>query len=182
MADDGNPLAGPGQDPANPPAGLALSTPRPGGSHRYHRFGRRDEGRVSRQREGGSTSDGASGEVHHVFVRDVRVGEQHEIHAQVIDECLEPVLRVNRDTVGVTGPRQLRRVAAIVDVGNLGGGEADDLEIRIGTKERVEVVEVTPGCAEDQHAHWHRSGSCLPAPGPYRALRRKVAADQSCWR
>ena len=87
--------------------------------------------------------------MHDVFVGDVAVGEIDLGHAVLLDQGVELFLGEDGDAVGIELAGQDGRVFPAVDVGNLGGGEGDDLEIRIVAEVGVEVVEIAAGRAHD---------------------------------
>jgi hypothetical protein len=85
--------------------------------------------------------------MHDRLVADVAVREHDLVDPLVGDEPLELRLGMDRDAGRVARPGQLRRVAAVGDAGDLGGGERDDLGRGIVAVDDVEVVEVLPANA-----------------------------------
>ncbi len=93
--------------------------------------------------------------VHHVLVRDVGVREDHVVHVQVDDQPPELVLLVDRDAAGVAVPREDGGVRSVIDVGDLGRGERDDVGLGVVPVDDVEVVEVAAGGSHDQDTTQH---------------------------
>jgi hypothetical protein len=92
--------------------------------------------------------------VHHVLVRDVRVGEHDLVDPLAAGEVGQRLLGDDRDAVGVTRSGERRRVHAVRDAGDLRGGEGDDARLGVITVDDVEVMEVAPaGAHHDQPAH-----------------------------
>ena len=89
---------------------------------------------------------------HHVLVVDVGVGEDDLIHLEVSDQVREIAFGIDRDSFRIELPRQFGGIAAAVDVRDLRGGERDDLVAGVAPEEGVEVVEIAPCGAHDQHA------------------------------
>jgi hypothetical protein len=56
------------------------------------------------------------------------------------------------DSVRVVRSRQSGRVTSVADAGNLRGGEGNDSDVRVVAIHRVEVVEISTGCAQYQDA------------------------------
>ena len=138
--------------PADAARRLALSGAGAHRADRHDRLGRTDRGVVEAQQgEVGAGRDHLRCLVHDVLVRHVGIGEDHQIDRQLANQLLDAVLLVDRDAVGVARPGELGRIAAVGDVGDLGGGEADDLERRIVAEADVEIVEVAAGRTHDQH-------------------------------
>jgi hypothetical protein len=81
--------------------------------------------------------------VHDVLVRDVAVGEDDLIDVTSAAQCFEPGFLDDRDALRIEPPRERRRIAPIVDTGDLGGGEGDDLDCRVVTIDGIEVMEVS---------------------------------------
>jgi hypothetical protein len=88
--------------------------------------------------------------VHDVLVTDVAVGEDNLVDAQPPDEVLPLVLGVDGDAGGVQAARELGRIAATGNVGDLCGSEGDNLVLRVISVDQVEVVEVAASRAENQ--------------------------------
>ena len=87
----------------------------------------------------------------YVDVADVGVAEHHLVDVVVGDQVLQALLGDDRDPVGIAGAGQGGRVGAVVDVGDLGGGEGDHPGTRVATEGAVEVVEVAAGGPHDEH-------------------------------
>jgi hypothetical protein len=81
----------------------------------------------------------------------IAVAQDHLIDLVLGDEVGHVVFLEDRQAVGIMGPGQFSRVAPPVDLGDLRGGEADDFVVLIVLEEQIEIVEVAPGSAEDQH-------------------------------
>jgi hypothetical protein len=103
--------------------------------------------------------------VHDLLVRHVAVGEHRLVHPEIGDQRLQIAFRVGRAPVRGQFAGERRRVAAAVDVRDLGGGEADHVEILAVPVHDVEVVEVPPGGSQDQDlGAWHLLPlSCYPS-------------------
>ena len=138
--------------------GLALARSRPGGAHRDDRHPRFEHGVTGAQEPVvRSRRERAGGQVHHVLVGYIRVAEDHDVHEEIANQPLELVLGLNRDPVGIVGPRERRRVATARDVRDLGGRERDDVIRRVTPKEHVEIVEVAASGAENQGVLAHEA-------------------------
>ena len=108
--------------------------------------------------------------VHHGLVLQVGVREHDLVDAVLADELRELVLGADLDAVGVQRAGEHGRIDAIVDPGDLGRGEGDDLGLRVVTERDVEVVEVaSAGSHDDQLAH-----CSLLSPALSRARSRRV--------
>ena len=85
------------------------------------------------------------------MVREIRVA--HDDFADLVlgDQLLEFVLRSDRDPVRVVRPAQRRWIRALIDVGDLGGGDGDDLDVRVVAEDDVEVVEIASTGTEDEN-------------------------------
>ena len=68
--------------------------------------------------------------MHHVLVRDVRVGEDDLVDLVLAHELLELGLGQDRDPVRIELPCELGGIDAPVDVRDLGRRERDDLVLR----------------------------------------------------
>ncbi len=90
--------------------------------------------------------------MHDVRVRHVAVGEDDQPDAVGRADALEVVLGDDGNPVGVAWASQRGRVLPPRDAGDLCRGERDDLEARIVAERHVEVVEVAPCGADDDHA------------------------------
>jgi hypothetical protein len=101
--------------------------------------------------------------VHHVFVREVGVGEDDLVDAVHVDEPRELGLRPDRDAVGVPGAGERRRIPTVVDPRDLRRGERDDLGLRIVPEDDVEVVEVASAGAHDDDFVHRISFHLMPA-------------------
>src|ERR1700693_328729 len=100
----------------------------------------------------GTGSHGTRCQVHQVLVRDVAVREHHRVHTLCGNQLLEILLFEDWNPVGILQSiSQFRRISAMRNVGNLGGGERHYLVLRITAKNYVEVMEVPAGrsCNKD---------------------------------
>lgn len=151
VADGDDFLAGLEQGVDNLARGLALAA---AGAH----GGDADQGLVALDGHLGTAEQGEAGPggvddgglVHHVLVGHVGVGEDDGVDAVGGDQLFDLAFVVDRDTVGVELAGELGRVLAAVDVGDLGGGESDDLELLVVAEVGVEVMEVASGGAHDE--------------------------------
>ena len=104
------------------------------------------------QREARPGRERARADVHHVLVRDVRVGEDDLVDLVLADQVAELGLGPDRDPVRVEIAGEQGRVDAPVDVRDLRRREGNDLVLLAAPVDDVEVVEVAPGRACDQDA------------------------------
>ena len=65
------------------------------------------------------------------------------------DQFLQVFFFPNWNTVRIERPGQLTRVTAVGNIGDLGGGESNDVKFSIVAKNNVEIVEVAPGGTQD---------------------------------
>ena len=130
--------------------GLALAGAGARGHHRNHRLRAPEHGRIRpREQEIGTGRVHHRARRHHFRVGDVAVGEHALIDVQLADQLRQVGLGMNRNAFGVARAGEFRRIAAIVDVGDLCGGEGDHAHRRIVATAHVEVVKI-PACgAED---------------------------------
>jgi len=82
--------------------------------------------------------------VHHLLVRNVAVGEDDFIDVVRAAQCLELRLFDDRDAFGIEPARKRRRIAPIVDPGDLGGGEGDDFDRRVATIDGIKLWKSLP--------------------------------------
>ena len=152
VAQDCDAVAGLAQERRDVPGRLALAragADRADGDDRLgrgqHRLARRDqpERRAGRER--------ARADVHHVLVRHIRVGEDDVLDLVALDQLLELALRRDRNPFGIEVARELARVDAPVDVGDLRRREGDHLVLLAASVDEVEVVEVAAGRARDEY-------------------------------
>ena len=92
---------------------------------------------------------GQRADVHHVLVRDVRVGEDDFVHVLAAHEVGQLLLGQDRDPVRIARAGQRGRVDAALDVRDLRRREGDHLDVVAPAEGDVEVVEVAAGCAGD---------------------------------
>jgi len=141
------------QDADHATRGLALAAAganRADADQRHLRLDHRLVG--AHQLERGSRRHHARGHVHHVLVRDVRVGEDHFVDLLVANDLLHPRLVLYRDPFRVTAARHARRHLAPGNVRDLRGREGNDAVGRVVAQRDEVVVKVAPGGAQDQHA------------------------------
>ena len=93
-----------------------------------------------------------------VVVVHVAVSEDHLVDLVFLDQVDEIFLGLDLDTVGISWSGQDCGVLAIVDAGDLRGGEADYLYVFAATVNRVEDVEVLARGSHDENAMSH----CAP--------------------
>ena len=118
-------------------------------------------------KEVGPGRDRCRSAVHHVFVQNVTVREHDVIDLMLADELHQLLFRLDGDSLGIKMSGQLGRIASVIDVRNLGGGEGDDLVCGIVAIQDVEVVKIPPGGTHDEDFSFHRRDSALiVAPGP----------------
>ena len=109
------------------------------------------------QPEVGAGGDARRREVHDLLVPHVGVGEDDDVDVLTLDEVGQLGLVDDRDSLRIKAARELGRIAAPVDVGDLRRGEGDHLVARVVAEHDVEVVEVTTGRTEDDDA----CGGCV---------------------
>ena len=97
--------------------------------------------------------------MHHVLVGYIGIGKDDLFDAQFLDQARQLVFGVNRDTLGVELTGQFFGVEAAFDIGDLGGGESQDVVILIPSEKGIEVVEIAPGGAHDQGTDRGHAGS-----------------------
>ena len=90
--------------------------------------------------------------MHHRLVADVAVGKHHLIDVELGDQAVQVALGVDRNAGRVERAGQLRRIEPPLDVGYLGGGESHHLKAGVIAEDDVEVVEIAPRRAHDEHA------------------------------
>ncbi len=166
MADRRYPDACGGGHCSNLARRLALARSGPDRGDRHDRLGGL-EGRLAvgeeECRPGGV---GAGRQVHNVLVADVAVGEHHQLDAVCGYQALQFFFGMDRNPVRVQRSGQLRRIAAIVDVGDLRRGERHDAVRGVVAIHRVEVVEVPTGGPQDDdgdgvRCHCHEASDLI---------------------
>ena len=136
--------------------GLALSRPRPHGTHRHDRHARVEHGRLGpEQRERGAGGHRQARLVHDVQVGYVRICEHDLVDLQLADEPQQLVFEVDGDPIRVARTGQLGRIPPVLDERDLGGREGHHLGFRVVPIDDVEVVEVAPSGAHDQDTPGH---------------------------
>ena len=102
---------------------------------------------------------GARGEddrrlVHHDLVLEVGVAEDDLVDVELADQLTQLLLGADRDPLRIARPGQRGRIDALVDAGDLGRREGDDVGVRVVAEGDVEVVEVaSSGSHDDDLAH-----------------------------
>jgi hypothetical protein len=89
--------------------------------------------------------------VHHVYMREIRVGEDDFVDMLAGDQVRQLLLRHDEDAVGIQRPGERGRVRTAFDTGNLGGSEGHDLRRVVVAEHGVEVVEVAPSGSRDDY-------------------------------
>ena len=143
-----------GKNAPHLPRHRTLAGSRSDRSHSDHRL-RRLQHRRRRNLQRSSRRHRPSSKVHDVGMRNVRIGEDHFVDPVLGYERLEPLFSEDRDAVGVAVSRQLRRIATVIDIRDLGRRESNDLGVGVVAQRHVEVVEVAPGRPEDECAAAH---------------------------
>ncbi len=90
--------------------------------------------------------------MHQRRIGDIAVGEDHHVHQFVVDDLFHLVFFEDGNAIGIEIARQLHRITAASNVGNLGCGEGDDVKFRIVSENYVEVVEVSSSSSQDKHS------------------------------
>jgi len=130
--------------------GLALAGTGARGPRGDHRLGALDHGADgTEEHEVRAARQHTAGLVHHELVGHVAVGEDDPVDLLAGEDLLQLGLRDDVDAVRVERPGELRRVPTVIDPGNLGGREGDNLDAGVVAVDDVEVVEVAPGGAHD---------------------------------
>ena len=131
------------QDLADVAARLALAGTGSDGAHGNHRLRALEHRRLrAEQPEVGSRGQGDRRLVHHRLVGDVRVGEHDLVDPELPDQRRQLLLRIDRDPCRVELARQRPGIPPLVDAGDLGGREGNDVDVRVVPVHDVEVVEV----------------------------------------
>src|SRR4030042_7078482 len=78
--------------------------------------------------------------MHHILVRDIRVGEIHLFNRLLVDERFHVLLFIDGDAVGIELPGELRRILPAGYLRYLRSCESYDLVSRVITEKHVEVV------------------------------------------
>ncbi len=134
---------------------------RPGRDDRLRALDHRVDG--SEQHEVGPAGERPAGLVHDELVGDVAVGEDDAVDLLAREDLLELLLGDDRDPLGVERAGQLRRVAPILDAGDLRRRDGDDLHRGVVAIDDVEVVEVAPGGPHDHDLQAVHGSSVLQA-------------------
>ena len=96
-----------------------------------------------------------------VAVRHVGVGEDDLVDALLGDKLCEPAFGVYGDAVRVSRARQRGRIAALLDMRNLGGRECDHVDVLSVPVTGVEHVKITSRSAHDENSTHHPPLQCL---------------------
>ena len=162
MAYDDRALPQPAQIARDRPTSLAFARPCPCRTDSYNRF-RRCQHRLIRpqQPKTGTCRHHAGTGVHHMLIRNIAVTEQHEIDLALSNQPLQLLFGKNRNARRVQRTRQAGRIVAVFDVGNLGRCKGNDRVVRVVTKKHIEVVEISPGCPQNQHPLCHHTATFL---------------------
>ena len=109
---------------------------------------------------------------------DVRVREDGLVHIEVADQRFEVLLRIDRDPLGILRAGQKCRVAPVVDPGNLGRRETDDLVAGVIAVHGVEVVKISARRPENEHSSsLHRDlPTCRAVPTKDSCIRGHINA------
>jgi len=150
MADGHHPAALVAEDADDAAGGLALAAAGADGADGHHRHPRLEHaGARTDEAEVGARGEDEGRGVHDGLVGHVAVGEDDLIGPEVAHEPRQVGLGMDGDALGITRPRQLRRIAAALDVRDLGGGEGHHLGAGVVAEDRVEVVEVAARGSHD---------------------------------
>ncbi len=162
------------EDARDPSGGLALAAARAHGTDGDHGDARLDHCRARpEEAEIGAQRDDARRLLHHVLVRNVGIGEDGFVDLLLGEELFQAGLRDDGDPLRIELSRQVRRVAAPGDVGNLRRRECRHAHARIVAKDAIEVVEIPPRGAHDDDAPFlHDGPSLLQRREPTQPLRR----------
>lgn len=100
----------------------------------------------------GAGRERPAGQVHHLLVGDVAVGEDDLLHPTLANDLFEFLFGEDGNAAGVAGAGQRRGVVPAADAGNLGRRESNDPVPFVIAIAYVEVVKVPAGRAQDQRA------------------------------
>jgi len=87
--------------------------------------------------------------VHHGGVREVAVRQADPVDALVLDQPRRILFRIDGYTASVQMARQCGWIVSPRDVRNLGRREGNHAIGWIVTEDRVEIMEIAPGCTHD---------------------------------
>ncbi len=85
-------------------------------------------------------------------MREVAVGKDCLVHVVLPDKLLKLILGIDRNPVGIKLSCEYRRVRSPGDVRNLRGRESYDIVPFIVAEVDIEIVEVAPRSAHDDHS------------------------------
>jgi len=154
------------QDRRNPPGGLALAGAGPRRTDGHDRDRRAEHGMPRTQQQViRSRRQGLGGQVHDMFVGDVRVTEDHHVHLLLSDHSRQFAFGIDRHTVRIPGPGQLGGIPAAGDVRNLSGGEPHHLVVGAIAEPDVEVVKIASRRPQNQNP-LHMPSSPFGSGGP----------------
>ena len=161
--------------------GLALAGTGPHRAHRDDRDVGLEHGGVgAEQDEGRPCRHGDAGLVHHGGMRDVGVREHHVVDLELADQRRQVLFQMDRDPFRIAGAGQLGRIAAVLDEGDLGGGEGHHGGVGVVPVHHVEVMEVATRRTHDQDTLAHLRPSFdvrrrrPPGPGTRASLRTRA--------
>jgi hypothetical protein len=117
-----------------------------------------------------------------IAVADVAVGEDGFVDLLVLQEVDELLFGMDRDAIRVELPRDRRRIAAVVDEGDLGRRERNDFDVGVVPVAGVEEVKVSACGAEDQDSR-SRHGALIPfgSGDPHRIDAGQSRGDRQRW-
>ena len=88
--------------------------------------------------------------MHQRRIGHIAVGKRHNVDLLVADDLFHPIFFQDRNAVGIQIARQFRGITASSNVGDLCGSEGNYVELRVVTKDYVEVVKISSGRTEDE--------------------------------
>jgi len=156
----GHHLKAPGHQHLNDlSAGLAFPRPCAGGTNRDHRLGAAQFSLPGPQQQKLSPQGIDLGRYpHHILVGHITVRKNTNIDPQGFDQLLQLTLMINGYAFRIKGPRQISRIHAPVNVGNLGRRKGNHLKIWIIPEIGVEIMKIPSGSADDNYIFTsHRS-------------------------
>ena len=131
-------------------AGLGFAAAGANCADRHDRFGGFDHGVGGADNDKISTGGrGNGGFVHHLRMGDIAVGKGHQVHSVGLDQLPQFFVGMNGNSVRIKRAGQICRVAATIDVGNLGRGECHYPIAAVVPEIDIEVVKITTGGAHD---------------------------------
>src|SRR5664279_3852006 len=107
-----------------------------------------------------------------MLVRDVAIGEHHEINPLSREQALQVRLGHDLDPIRIEWAGQLSRVTTAGDAGDLScGREGHNFDSGVGAVDNVEVMEVAPSGPHDHNTNTIHGDSGLP-----QSRRRSIPA------